>query len=90
MKNLVKVGVNWKKKHEKVDIQSFNIHRLFLSLADAEKADYESDHGGRSKKKIGGITKKHSPIQSKKRSPVQSKKRPAYSPPSTSIKKKKK
>lgn len=55
---------------------------FFILLADAEKIDYESDHGDRSKKKGGGAS-------SKKHSPVRSKKRPAHSPPATNSKKKK-
>ncbi len=85
MKNLAKVGVNWKKKLEKVNsidrISCFDFS-FALSLADAEKLEYESDGGGGGKKKVGGVA-------SKKRSPVQSKKRPANSPPPTNGKKKK-
>ena len=58
----------------------------FSRLADAEKLDYESDHGGRGKKKGGGGG---GGASSKKRSPVQSKKRPAHSPPANQSKKKK-
>ncbi|CAF1037590.1 unnamed protein product [Rotaria sp. Silwood1] len=49
--------------------------------ADAEKLDYDSDNGGRSKKKGGTSTKKASPVKSKKR--------PAHSPPPTNGKKRK-
>ena len=75
-----------KKKHEEVCFTCFLFSAVlydlfFVLLADAEKLDYDSDRGGRNKKKGGGI--------SKNRSPVKSKKRPAHSPPSTVGKKKK-
>jgi hypothetical protein len=86
MKNPAKVGVNSKKKQEKVDSISTHVSYLFffILLADAEKLDYESDNGGRSKRKGGG-----GGASSKKHSPVRSKKRPAHSPPPTNGKKKK-
>ncbi|CAF0939912.1 unnamed protein product [Rotaria sordida] len=49
--------------------------------ADAEKLEYDSDNGGRNKKKGGAPSKKTSPIKSKKR--------PAHSPPPTNGKKRK-
>lgn len=79
MKNPVKVGVNWKKKLGEVcrthcQCPCSTPLAIFL-LADAEKADYESDDGGRSKKR-GGATSA-------------SKKRAAQSPPPNNGKKKK-
>jgi hypothetical protein len=75
-KNQAKVGVNSKKKLEKVRTTAL---LCFLSLslsllADAEKLEYESDSGGRGKKKAGAAV---------------TKKRPASSPPPTDGKKKK-
>lgn len=88
MKNRVKVGVNQKKKQDEVSWMFFYIKMAYqyfyvlnCFLADAEKLDFDSDDGGRSKKK-GGV--------SSKKSPVKSKKRPAQSPPPMNGKKKKK
>ena len=91
MKNRVKVGVNSKKKQEKVCCMPSSLFAfpmlLSIQLADAEKLEYDSDNGGQGKKKSGGGG--GGGTASKKRSPIVSKKRPAHSPPPTNGKRKK-
>ena len=84
MRSPARVGVSSKKKLDEVKVSAHlirELNRLCFVLADAEKQDYDSDNGGRSKKRGDNASKKQSTVASKKR--------PARSPPPTNNKKKK-
>jgi hypothetical protein len=68
---------------------TFFVTYIYLFIADADKMEYDSDNGGRNKKKgrSSATSNNRSSVVSKNRSSVVSKKRPARSPPPTNNKK---